>query len=203
MPQSHWQNVYQQKNVNECSWFQNESQLSFALFSKCQLTPQSPVIDVGAGASPFLQQVLQHGFSELHALDIAQSALAQNQQMLGEHAKRIHWHIGDILHFSHPQKFAFWHDRAVFHFFTKPFEQQAYKQTLLSQLADNAYVLIASFAPDGPKKCSGLDTKAWDAPSLQQFLGNKFTLVETCDEQHSTPGGSQQHFNYCLFAFNR
>lgn len=203
MQKDHWHSVYQRKNVNECSWFQNESQLSLALLSECQLTPESSIIDVGAGASPFLQQLLQQGFSELHALDIAQSALQQNQQMLGENAQYINWHVGDILQFSHQQQFEFWHDRAVFHFFTDETQQQAYKQVLLSQLANNAYVLIASFAPDGPKKCSGLDTKAWNGEGLQQFLGEKFSLVKATDEHHTTPNGSLQHFNYCLFAFKR
>jgi hypothetical protein len=60
-------------------------------------------------------------------------------------------------------------------------------------------VIIASFALDGPDRCSGLPVQRYDPESLARELGPAFALVEHEGETHRTPSGGEQRFVYCRF----
>jgi hypothetical protein len=90
--------------------------------------------------------------------------------------------------------FHIWHDRAVFHFLTEPEQLKAYVRQLASALKSGGQIIIATFGPQGPQKCSGLDTRRYDAETLQNEFGSIL--------QHQTPVGTTQQFLYYQFSFS-
>ena len=132
-------------------------------------------------------------------VDVAAPALAAAQARLGEAAARVHWEKADITRWNPPRRYGVWHDRAVFHFLTRPEQRDAYRRALLAGTAPDAVVIIATFAPDGPEKCSGLPVQRHDAASLAAALGSELTLVSDWREEHLTPWGAAQMFIWCVF----
>ena len=57
---------------------------------------------------------------------------------------------------------------------------------------------MATFASDGPEKCSGLPVARFDAGSLHAQFGGQFELLDSRREMHLTPTGKEQHFIYCF-----
>jgi hypothetical protein len=53
-------------------------------------------------------------------------------------------------------------------------------------------------AEDGPSRCSGLPTRRYSARALEEELGVGFRLLADAREEHGTPSGGLQPFNYCL-----
>ncbi|MDZ4210867.1 hypothetical protein [Methylotenera sp.] len=51
-------------------------------------------------------------------------------------------------------RFDVWNDRAVFHFLTEPLDRQAYVAQVMRSVRPNGHVIIATFAENGPEKCS-------------------------------------------------
>lgn len=196
---SHWQNVYQQKNITAVSWFQTEPAMSLALIVSCNLDKSAPIIDVGGGASVLVDYLLQQGHSQVTVLDISAAALAVSQQRLGDNADAVQWLESDITAYRPERQVALWHDRAVFHFLTEAEDRQNYVRALKHALAANGHLIIASFAIGGPEQCSGLPIVQYDASKLSAQLGQGFTLVEERTEKHLTPAGREQAFAYFHF----
>ena len=57
---------------------------------------------------------------------------------------------------------------------------------------------MATFALDGPEKCSGLPVARYSAEGLQSEFGAPYELVAQAHDLHETPWGSTQSFVYCL-----
>ena len=70
---------------------------------------------------------------------------------------------------------------------------------LTEALRPGGHAIIATFAPDGPERCSGLPVVRYGAESLAQALGSGFALIETRRHDHNTPMGSTQRFQFSLF----
>lgn len=195
---AHWSQVYQTKAPTEVSWYQTEPTLSLALIKDTGIAPTDPIIDVGAGASTLADHLIGRGYRDLTVLDISAEALATARARLGQQAVAITWLEGDITTVTLPaQRYAVWHDRAVFHFLTDPEARQRYVAQVSHALRPGGHVIIATFAPDGPEKCSGLDVMRYDAISLHQVFGGGFDLISSTREVHQTPWGSEQRFSYC------
>jgi hypothetical protein len=92
-----------------------------------------------------------------------------------------------------------WHDRAAFHFLTDEKDRAAYIARLTRGLKAGGHAIIATFALDGPEKCSGLPVARYDAASLAQTLGPGFRPVHTQRHEHATPWGSHQVFQFSVF----
>jgi SAM-dependent methyltransferase len=157
------------------------------------------VLDVGGGASVLVDCLLDAGFRRLAVLDISAAALAQARQRLGGRASEVEWFETDVTGFQPARRYGLWHDRALFHFLTDPADRSKYVQTLIRTLVPGGHILIATFAIDGPHKCSGLDVIRYDAGSIISELGAEFQLVEQVDETHVTPWHTQQKFSYFHF----
>lgn len=91
-----------------------------------------------------------------------------------------------------------WHDRAVFHFLTQPEHGHAYLRQVARAVRPGGHVIVATFGPEGPKQCSGLDVARYDADSLHDQFGPRFELVEHQVKEHETPSGTRQQFVYCM-----
>jgi 2-polyprenyl-3-methyl-5-hydroxy-6-metoxy-1,4-benzoquinol methylase len=196
---SHWQDVYLHKPIDTVSWFQSSPGLSLQLIAEAGLAADDPLIDVGGGASVLVDELLRSGHRKVTVLDLAPAALQASQQRLGSDAGRVDWISGDITEVSLPAAhYALWHDRAVFHFLTEPAQRAAYRAQLLHALRPDGHLLIATFAEDGPTRCSGLPVQRYSAESLQAEFGEAFTLRRTEREAHRTPSGAEQRFVYLL-----
>lgn len=196
---AHWQTVYQTKGEDEVSWFQERPGTSFALIGRSGVARNDAILDVGGGASRLIDHILDAGYGDLTVLDIAEAALVASKARLGDRARSVCWEAADITQWTPSRRYALWHDRAVFHFLIDAADRAAYVRALDAALAPGGQVIIGTFAPDGPERCSGLPIQRYDAAALGAVIGEGFALEETCGEEHLTPGGAIQRFQFCRF----
>lgn len=200
--QQHWEQVFSTKSAAERSWFRPHLETSLALIRRAELNLSTPILDVGAGESPLVDDLLAAGYTDLTVLDISQQALDHTRARLGPTATRVNFLRADLLAAKLPQqRFGLWHDRAVFHFLTSPEDRALYVQQATSALRPGGHIILATFAPDGPTKCSGLPVQRHDAASILREFGPRFTLACTAEELHITPSGATQPFVYCDLLF--
>jgi SAM-dependent methyltransferase len=200
---SHWEHVYRTRNPREVSWFQPTPALSLELIERLAPSRGSAIIDVGAGASTLADNLLAAGYRHVTALDISAAALELLRQRLGNNAALIDWREADILTDDiGSTAYDLWHDRAVFHFLTGAPDRARYVERVRRALRPSGHVVVATFADDGPTRCSGLDAMRYTASALGDVLGDGFQLVEERRESHRTPAGVQQSFIYAAFRFD-
>lgn len=196
---THWETIYRTKDVHEVSWFQAEARRSLDLITRICPDQSAPIIDVGAGASVLVDNLLAVGYQDLSVLDVSHAALAISRDRLGTDSAKVKWMRADVLRAQLDEgAYTVWHDRAVFHFLTDATDRQAYVEQVRRAVKPGGYVLIATFAEDGPEYCSGLPVVRYSADGLHSEFGTDFRLVRSEHEDHRTPGGKEQSFLYCL-----
>jgi ubiquinone/menaquinone biosynthesis C-methylase UbiE len=196
----HWERIYATKQAQQVSWYLPRAERSLHLIRQIAERRTTTIIDVGGGASTLVDDLLHEGYTSLTVLDVSATALAAARERLGERAHQVTWLEADITQARLPEAaYDVWHDRAVFHFLTQPQQRAAYLATLVRALRPGGHVVIATFAEDGPEKCSGLPVVRYSPAELKAELGPAFTLVQFEREEHRTPAGSVQQFVYCLF----
>lgn len=196
--QDHWEHIHATK-ADAVSWYQPASTESLRLIQACALPPGAPVLDVGAGASVLVDQLLDLGLRPT-VLELAEAALTRVKERLGDRARGVGFIIGDVTRAALPEGgFDLWHDRAVFHFLTDPADRAAYVAQVRRALRPGGFVVLSGFALDGPLKCSGLEVRRHDAAGFAAELGPGFELLEEAREVHSTPFGTTQAFQYTRF----
>jgi len=196
---AHWEHVYQTKRPDQVSWFQAEALLSRQLIEEVAPDRSAHIIDVGAGASTLVDGLVRAGYRNVTVLDISPAALDIAQRRLGLDAASVRWLADDVLSATLERaSLDVWHDRAVFHFLTDPADRSRYVAQVRSAVRPGGYVLVATFAEDGPTRCSGLDTARYSPDALHREFGDAFALVDSRREVHSTPSGAQQAFTYCI-----
>jgi hypothetical protein len=196
--EDHWNAVYREKPVDTLSWYQARPATSLDLITRVTSSLDARIIDIGGGASTLVDHLLDAGYRHLSVLDIAEGALAAARERIGQRAVVVAWHAENVTTWTPAVHYDVWHDRAVFHFLTEAADRRAYRQTLLQALVLGGYAVIATFATDGPEKCSGLPVVRYDAAKLRGELGQNFELIEQQEQGHLTPGGNTQSFNYFL-----
>jgi 2-polyprenyl-3-methyl-5-hydroxy-6-metoxy-1,4-benzoquinol methylase len=196
---AHWETVYTTKGENEVSWFQENPAPSLDLIAMARLNPDAAIIDIGGGASRLVDGLLAQGFQNVTVLDLSEAALSVAKARLGDQAKHVQWVVADVTTWEPPQTYDLWHDRAAFHFLTDGFARSAYADRLKKALNRPGHVIIGTFAPDGPERCSGLPVARHDAASLAATLGAEFKLLDTRRHEHVTPWGSTQRFQFSTF----
>lgn len=196
--QEHWDKVYAERGADGVSWFQAEPTLSLELLEQAGLKPGAHILDIGGGASRLVDLLLVRGL-RVDVLDISEEALQLSRQRLGAEAAKVAWFRADATQWE-PEAAAYdlWHDRAVFHFLVTDAQRAAYVRALDRGLKVGGHLVLASFAPDGPLKCSGLDVCRYDAAGLQKVLGDGYQLLREETHQHTTPWDSAQKFRYFL-----
>jgi ubiquinone/menaquinone biosynthesis C-methylase UbiE len=194
----HWEKIYAAKADDQVSWFQMQPQQSLDLIHSTGVVKTAQIIDVGAGASTLVDYLLGDGFKNITVLDISPTALDRAKARLGARASKLTWIEADITQSSLPQSYYdVWHDRAVFHFLTATEDRQKYVALVRRSLKPGGHIVVASFAPDGPTQCSGLDVMRYSPQSIHHEFGADFEVVESRSETHLTPSGVQQKFIYC------
>ena len=192
----HWEMVYTSKSDAELSWTQQEPTTSLALIE--DVCPAGRVIDVGGGTSLLAERLLDRGYA-VTVLDISQAAIDRARQRLGARTTEVSWMVADVTAGPDLGTFDVWHDRAVFHFLTAAGDRAAYAALLARTVRVGGHAVIATFALDGPEKCSGLEVRRYDGRALADELGPRFHLLKSVPELHRTPWNAPQSFQYSLF----
>ena len=201
-PKTHWETMYQRKRPDEVSWYQPHLSVSLRLLANAGLHPESRVIDVGGGASTLADDLLAQGVRHVTVLDISGQALAAAKARLGKRAEQATWLEADITQVQLPNaSYDLWHDRAVFHFLTSAEDRRRYLDTMRKVLAPGGQAILATFALEGPPRCSGLEVVRYSPDTLHAEVGKDFRLMETISEEHQTPFQTMQRFRYCRFEF--
>ncbi len=196
---THWERVYSEKQPDQVSWFQAEARLSLDLISTFSAGPAATIVDVGGGTSRLVDGLLALGYADVRVLDISAAALTASRARLGTSADRVQWTVGDVLSTDFaPQSVDVWHDRAVFHFLTDAADRARYVEQVRQAVRPEGLVLVATFAEDGPLRCSGLEVVRYAPEALHHEFGEEFVVVASRREEHRTPWGAVQWFTYCL-----
>ena len=194
----HWDEVYRAKAETDVSWFQARPERSLALIEGAAPDRAIPILDVGGGASLLVDELLKVGYSNLTVLDISATALDRPKARLGLRAAQVKWVAADITNWVPERTWQLWHDRAVFHFLTDTASQNAYIEKMELATPPGATIILATFALDGPERCSGLPVQRYSADTLATRLGSHFQLVGQELETHLTPKGDRQKFQYSV-----
>jgi 2-polyprenyl-3-methyl-5-hydroxy-6-metoxy-1,4-benzoquinol methylase len=201
---SHWEKIYTSKAPDAVSWYRPHLDASLALIERAAIAKSSSIIDVGGGESTLVDDLLSRGYDNVTVLDISQTAIDVAQRRLGPAAARVRWLIANITECElEAGGYNLWHDRAVFHFLTTKEQRIAYVRQVLCAVKPGGHVIVGTFSPEGPQKCSGLDVVRYDAESLHNEFGSHFCLLESLKERHQTPFGTTQQFLYCYCRIER
>ena len=197
---AHWARIYETLAPTELSWYQEHLRLSVELIHNTGASKAAQIIDVGGGTSRLVDELLAEGYQHVTVLDIAGRALELARQRLGSRASAITWVEADITMVDLPRHgYDVWHDRAVFHFLLQPAERRRYVETMRHAVRRDGYVIVATFALEGPTRCSGLNVVRYSTASLADEFGAEFELVQSTSELHRTPLGVEQAFLFCSF----
>lgn len=198
MNKLHWENVYTTKLVTEVSWYRTHLEQSLALIEQTGTGPEARIIDVGGGASTLVDDLLAANYCHLTVLDISVKALAAAKVRLKTAAAKVAWVEADVTQAELPvSHYDIWHDRAVFHFLTRPEDRRRYVAAVQHAVKPGGHIIIACFGPTGPSQCSGLDIVRYHPEQLHGEFGSSFRLVSNISETHLTPAGKEQQFIYC------
>lgn len=198
-PHPHWESVYTTKSSREVSWYRPHLETSVALIERLTPDRASAILDVGAGESTLIDDLLHRDYTNLTAFDVSETALRRAKERLGQAAAQVNWIAADVCEINLPlNHYTLWHDRAVFHFLTQPEQRLAYVNQASRSLKPEGHIVIATFGPQGPTRCSGLPVVRYDTASLQREFGDDFRLLEDLTEDHTTPSGASQQFLYCV-----
>lgn len=194
----HWEHVYKTKRPDEVSWYRTHLDVSLDLIKRAAPNRDAHIIDVGGGESTLVDDLREDNYSNIAVLDISSVALNVARARLGTKAKDVEWLMGDVTSFPLTRHaYDVWHDRAVFHFLTDPTHRRAYVHQVARAMKPGGHVIVATFGPEGPTKCSGLDIVRYAPDALHDEFGAQFELLEHRTELHRTPAGATQQFIYC------
>ena len=196
--ESHWQKVYLEKGEQEVSWTQPSPEPSLGLIETFAPSRQASIVDIGGGASRLVDALCDRGYQAITVLDLSEAALASARQRLGPQGGHVRWIAADATVWEPPQPFDLWHDRAAFHFLVDVSDRKAYLERLVRGVKAGGHAIIATFALDGPEKCSGLPVQRYDPASLSAAIGDAFELVDHRPHRHVTPWGAVQSFQFSV-----
>lgn len=195
--QAHWQEIYESKAETEVSWHQDHPAASLALIKDTGLPKDARIIDVGGGAARLVDHLIEEGWTNITVLDIAPAALDKARRRLGDRAALVTWLAADVVQWTPFKQFDLWHDRTVFHFLTDASDRAAYATVMANAVSSGGHAIVGTFALDGPERCSGLPVCRYDKESLAAEFAAHFRLVVSINEDHITPAGKVQRFQFC------
>jgi 2-polyprenyl-3-methyl-5-hydroxy-6-metoxy-1,4-benzoquinol methylase len=195
---THWEKVYTDRSPEAVSWYCPHLETSLALIERVADERQTSIIDVGGGESTLVDDLLVRGYKNITVLDVSQIAIDLAKKRLSSAAEQVRWVVADITEIElEPRAYDLWHDRAVFHFLTAHERRIAYVRQVAHSVKPGGHVIVSTFGPEGPTKCSGLEVMRYEGESLHREFGARFRLIESSTELHHTPSGTTQQFLYC------
>lgn len=196
---THWENIYQTKELKDVSWYQPTPETSLDFFKQCNVPTTAKVIDVGGGDSFLVDHLLDLGYQDISVLDISAAAIDRAKQRLGDKAKKVNWIVADVATFKPTQQYDFWHDRAAFHFLTEEKEISHYLQVAQESMKAAGILVIGTFSEQGPKKCSGIEIKKYSEATMTDRFQGYFEKIKCVRVDHKTPFDTIQNFVFCSF----
>jgi SAM-dependent methyltransferase len=197
--QNHWEQIYGTKAPDAVSWYRPHLETSLELIERAAPDCSASIIDVGGGESTLVDDLLARGYEHVSILDLSRTAIDVTKKRLGAASERVKWLAADITNAGLERcSYDIWHDRAVFHFLTAMEVRTAYVRQVAHAVKPGGHVIVSTFGPEGPTKCSGLEVVRYDADSLHKEFGVRFHLLKSSEELHHTPFGTVQQFLYCL-----
>lgn len=193
--QRHWDLAYADGD-GQVSWRQAEATRSLELITRSAPDPGVSVVDVGGGASTLVDGLLEVGFRDVTVMDVSPRGLEVARARLGSGAKEVEWLVADLFTWEPQRRYGIWHDRAVLHFLTERSQQQSYSRVLADAVEPGGHAVIGVFAEDGPEQCSGLKVQRYGAEDLANLIGDSFEVESSEREEHVTPSGKVQPFNW-------
>ena len=193
---NHWNSIYSTKKLNQVSWYQPIPQVSLDFIESLNFSKDAPILDVGGGDSFLCDNLIELGYSNITVLDISDVAIQRAKRRLGNDANKVSWIVSDILNFEPKEKYAIWHDRAVFHFLREHENINKYLNSLLEGLVENGRMILGAFAENGPTRCCALDVKRYSFEDFNSLFSDGFTIVKTQNSIHKTPFDTEQSFNF-------
>ena len=197
--QEHWETVYQKKNFEEVSWFQETPTTSIQFFESLMLPKTANIIDIGGGESRFVDYLLENDYKNITVLDISATAIEKKKQALGNKTQHVKWVVSDVVDFKPTEQYDFWHDRATFHFLTQKEDVEQYITTVKQHVKPEGTLILSTFSENGPTKCSGLDIQQYSEQTLSERVEAFFTKVKCVVVDHITPSAAVQNFIFCSF----
>jgi len=197
---THWENIYQTKDISTVSWYQPTPLTSLELIADCNLDKDAAIIDIGGGDSFLPDHLLALGYTNITVLDISEKALSNAKLRLGEDASKIRWILEDVTKFCPKLKYDLWHDRAAFHFLRDDKEIQAYGKLVSENLIDNGKAIIGTFSNNGPTKCSGIEISQYSKDELSKVFAEDLFIDKCINVDHTTPSKAVQNFTFCTFS---
>ncbi|HRI60971.1 MAG TPA: class I SAM-dependent methyltransferase [Saprospiraceae bacterium] len=193
----HWETVYTTKTANEVSWTQEVPHTSLDFVHEFNLPKTAKIIDIGGGDSRLVDYLLKEGYENLTVLDISEKSLEKAKERLGQAANKVKWIVSDILEFQPQEQYDLWHDRATFHFLTTVEQVEDYLD--IAGSAAQQFLVVGTFAENGPEKCSGLEVHRYSEDDLTHAFRRQFSKRRCISAQHQTPFKTIQHFTFCSF----
>lgn len=196
---THWENIYQTKELKDVSWYQPTPETSLDFFRQFHVPTTAKVIDVGGGDSFLVDHLLDLGYQDISVLDISAAAIDRAKQRLGDKAKKVNWIVADITTYKPTQQYDVWHDRAAFHFLTEENEISHYLQAAQESMKAAGILVIGTFSDQGPKKCSGIEIKQYSEATMTDRFQDFFEKIRCVRVDHKTPFDTIQNFVFCSF----
>lgn len=194
---THWDEVYARTKGEGVSWFQREATTSLSTIAGLPIVVES-VVDVGGGASSLVDGLVTAGVGDITVVDVSVAALAIVRERLGTEGVAVNWIVSDVVAWEPERTFDVWHDRAVFHFLTEAVDRERYLSTMSASVRANGYAVVATFALDGPERCSNLPTMRYSAAGLSSAMGEGFVVEHAFRDIHVTPTGAEQPFTWVV-----
>lgn len=196
---NHWENIYETKQLNEVSWYQQVPETSLDFVYKLKLPIDASIIDIGGGDSFLADSLLKMGYTDITVLDISETALERAKKRLGADADKVKWIVADVAAFNADRQYDFWHDRAAFHFLNTKEEMDKYISNAGSAIVKGGIAVMGTFSEKGPKKCSGIEITQYSKEGLAEKFTKDFEAIECFTIDHKTPFDKIQNFTFCSF----
>ena len=196
----HWNKVYLNCSEEKLGWYESDSSPTLNLVSKTSLNKSATILNVGAGSTILIDELLKKGYSNIIATDLSEIALIKLQDRIrNEKVKCIIDDLTNPVALLDIDPVNLWIDRAVLHFFTEQKEQNIYFDLLKNKVKRNGFVLFAEYNLNGATVCSGLPIHRYSKELLAEKLGSNFELVESFEYIYIMPSGSERPYIYTLF----
>lgn len=199
----HWNTIYKSKNIDEVSWFQPTPETSLNLIAQFNLPLHAKIIDIGGGDSFLVDHLINLGYTNISVLDISEEAIKKAQLRLGNKASVVTWIVADSASFAPTETYDLWHDRASFHFLTKPAEINHYLNTACKHISPLGKLVLGTFSEDGPLKCSGITITRYSETEITKLFAPCFDRISCFKIIHQTPFNTQQNFLFSSFQKNK
>lgn len=194
---AHWDAAYAAGDTTR-GWYQPQADMSLRLIEATGLPLTASIVDVGAGASVLVDDLLAAGYSDITCVDHSPIGLQVARDRLGERASDVEWIVADLLDWDPPRAYDIWHDRAVLHFLLEDTAIAAYRRALLAGTRAGSWLVLGVFGPEGPQMCAGLPVCRYDDARVDDLLGSQFERTERVVVDHVRPDGDTQQYLWTL-----